>query len=248
MTESTVERNSVWPEDPALRRCHPVFVPLVIVTWGVFVACNGVFGNEHTRSMRNAIQPEAICGPKCVAYILDFYHRPWSNDVLELARAMQWPESNSGVSLGEVAQTLREHGIYCKKLELSDTAQLVWKYPVIVHWRPRGFHSTSERPVGHFVVWLPESKDDAVRYYDGAFGVREINRPGWHRRRSGVVLLTSPVPIHENARVAKYAGLSSDGTFARRVGALVLATGIVSAVLSLLSLRPSEKERCHASD
>lgn len=161
---------------------------------------------------------------------------------------MQWATPEQGTSLNDLARALRENGIYCKAVELSDAARLEWKYPVIVHWRPRDQHSRASRPIGHFVVWLPESGDAIVRYYDGVAGIREINRPGWHRRRSGVVLLTSPVPIDESARVATYAGMSSDGAFARFVGACVLASGTISVFLSLLNVRPSSKECCDVSD
>ena len=145
---------------------------------------------EGVNSERNI--GDLICGPKCVRKILQLYGKE-DEDIIRLVREIQWPDIRKGSPLTNVSDSLEKRGIHTYALEISSSARIVWAYPVIVHVKP-----PADETIGHYVIWLPESKGDKVKIWDGDWGIQTLSSPRFAESRSGVILLTSPVVIENS--------------------------------------------------
>jgi ABC-type bacteriocin/lantibiotic exporter with double-glycine peptidase domain len=169
----------------------------------MFVAMSMLFCEdeqiEETKNETNV--GDVICGPKCVHFLLDYYGKE-QEDIIRLVREIQYPEWREGATLSKVAESLEKRGIYTFAMKIKPSARLVWKYPVIVHLSPR-----PNEQIGHYVVWLPESRDNDLRIWNGDEGMQNHQERTWSKERSGAVLLTSPEPITKPSQAVKWVGL-----------------------------------------
>ncbi len=107
---------------------------------------------------------------------------------VDLVREVQWPELESGTSMGLLAEALNERGIHTFGLQLSRRTRLKWRYPVLVHVDGEG------GGIGHFVVRLPSSSDTVILWC-GVPGVQRLSDGEFAERSTGAVLLTGPGAI-----------------------------------------------------
>lgn len=133
------------------------------------------------------VSPDLICGPRCVHFILK--HFGIESDLIELTKAAQWPDLESGASLKSLSDILIQNGLHTRAIKFSPSAKLNWDFPVIFH------RELDSRKVGHFAVWLPESTLSSVEIWDGIQGKLHQAESSWRAERSGVVLLVAPAPI-----------------------------------------------------
>jgi hypothetical protein len=158
--------------------------------------------NEHIEEPENKKNVgDTICGPKCVRFLLDYYGKE-QEDIIRLVREIQYPELLEGATLSKVAEALEKREIYTFAMKIKPSVRLVWNYPVIVH-----LSSHSEEQIGHYVVWLPDSRDNDLRIWNGDQGIQNHQERIWSQERSGAVLLTSPEPITRPGKAVKWVGL-----------------------------------------
>jgi peptidase C39-like protein len=137
---------------------------------------------------RETNNSESICGPLCVKALLDHYGKP-AEDVTDLIREIQWPDIAAGSTLRAIGEALSKRGIYSQAMQIGPEARLSWPHPVLLHLKEGG------KSGGHYVIWAPPEDPDNERIWMGPSGWR---RGPWNviaGDRSGIILLTSPVPI-----------------------------------------------------
>jgi len=104
-----------------------------------------------------------LCGPLSAHYLVHYYKGASSlNDVL---KQMGWNHSDSPVSLQQIRDCLRQHGINSMAVRLSHRGKYLTRTPVLVH---------TQREGGHFLVLLPTSTADAAETYEP--GIGEVSR------------------------------------------------------------------------
>jgi ABC-type bacteriocin/lantibiotic exporter with double-glycine peptidase domain len=160
---------------------------------------NDIEGDKEIENEKNI--GDAICGPKCVSFLLGYYGKE-QEDIIRLVREIQYPEIREGATLSKIIESLEKRGIYTCTIKVKPSARLVWKFPVIVHLKPR-----SNEQIGHYVVWLPESCNNDLRIWNGDEGMQNYQERTWSKERAGVVLLTSPEPIIKPGKAVKWVGL-----------------------------------------
>jgi hypothetical protein len=136
---------------------------------------------------------DMVCGPRCAQFLLKHYGK--DTDLIELVKEIQWPEFEAGASLQAIDSALQKRGVYTQAIKMDPEATLCWPHPVLLHLNGSG-------TMGHYIVWLPESSEEAVCAWVGLEGVRRGPNEKLARQLSGVVLLTSPVPITSSAEEA----------------------------------------------
>lgn len=153
---------------------------------------------------------DAFCGARCVHRVLQLYQR--NEELTDLIVEFRGGESSGEVPFPELAQALERRGIHSKFVKLGALDILSWKHPAILHVDGN-----------HFVV-LESTGPATATIWDGPGGVTEV--PLWELnwRSSRIVLLTSDVPITEEAyarRELRYAALA--------LGTVLLALGAIQA-------------------
>jgi len=142
---------------------------------------------------------DVICGPKCVQQVLRHYRQ--DEDIVNLIYEMQYPELQKGSGLSNVSAALEKRGIYTFAMRINPSARIVWRYPVIVHYLP-----PAEGALGHYVVWLPQSHENDVYVWDGKNGIQKLDERQWSKKRSGILLLTSPTEIKNPGEALQWSG------------------------------------------
>ncbi|MDR2171775.1 MAG: hypothetical protein LBP59_16650 [Planctomycetaceae bacterium] len=170
---------------------------LILVTTPMLF-CNEKENNEKTEKEKNI--GDVICGPKCVSFLLKYYGK--EEDIIHLVREIQYPELLEGTSLAKIAEALEKRGIYTFAMKIKPSTRLVWKYPVIVH-----LDQSHNEQIGHYVIWQPESRNNDLWIWDGDKDMQNYQERTWSKKRSGVVLLTSPEPITKPGNAVKWVGL-----------------------------------------
>lgn len=135
---------------------------------------------QHTRSTE-----DVVCGPRCLRYILRHYGK--QSDLIDLVRAIQWPDIKSGSSLASIEAVLRKNEIATQALYVPVGANVKWDHPVLIHC------SATEATPAHYIVLLATAGGTA-RIYCGLDGCRSIKLSELASLRSGVVLLTASSP------------------------------------------------------
>lgn len=167
------------------------------VVVALFLARSGALAADQrprtAGSKRNQPGADMICGPRCVQFLVKWYQNK-DEDLIELAREVQWPQVEAGSTLDAVDQALRRRGIHTYPMRLSPSAVLQWRHPAVVRVSPSATSQTKDAPA-HFAVWLPSSANDECWVWNGPSGVERFTEASFARRRSGEVLLTSSEPI-----------------------------------------------------
>jgi len=148
---------------------------------------------------------DPVCGPRCVQFLLKWY-RDEEADLVELVREMQWPELESGCTLDALSSALRKRGIETYAMRIPPEARLQWPHPVVLHLKSHDAAEAADAAgaMGHYVLWLPSSSRAEARVWEGLSGVKTYPNRLLGERRSGAVLLTSPIAIDDpEAAVAK---------------------------------------------
>jgi ABC-type bacteriocin/lantibiotic exporter with double-glycine peptidase domain len=131
---------------------------------------------------------DLVCGPRCVQFVLKWYGI--EAGLIDLVRETQWPGLESGADLASLARAFRNRGITACAVQAGDRRLSDWPYPALVHL-------SGASSLGHFVVWVPaDGPERPPCYWMGLDGYqRDVDET--YYRRSGVVLLTSPIVIAE---------------------------------------------------
>ena len=187
-------------------------IPLLIASQGF--SANSA-SESPTLKAEQTGQGDIICGPRCVAYILEHYGR--DEELVTLVRETQWPRMDQGASLDALRQSLAGRGVHTAAIRISPEAELVWPHPVLVHLKPPASQSRPrsrpENNLGHYVVWLPDSSASHVRLWSGLPGVMTGTRREFVAHRSGVVLLTAPEPIRSTDAAVRRIPLTRHASF-----------------------------------
>jgi len=192
-------------------------------------------GSDSLNHERNI--GDLICGPKCVLEILRLYEKE-DEDLIRLVREIQYPDVRKGATLANIAQALEKRGIHTFAMGISPTARIVWQYPVIVHLNPK-----PGEEIGHFVVWLPESRGDTVQIWNMYARVQQENERLWSTERSGTILLTAPAVIADPGQALKWVGLPFYDQMEDIVAWTILVIGLVFAGKSFRLYRVLWKRR-----
>ena len=150
----------------------------------------------------------AVCGPRCVEFLLHWYDRP--ADVSDLIDELQQGRPYQMVSLTALAEALNKRGVHTKAVKLGWGATLDWPHPVVRH-------STRADGGGHFTVLVPPTDKFPRLVWTGDEGYKRALDERLDGEATGVLLLTSPEPIGDVQPAAKYGPLRS----------LVVAGGVV---------------------
>jgi hypothetical protein len=155
-----------------------------------------------TRRPESSSGGDAVCGPRCVQFLLKWYQDEKA-DLVDLVREIQWPDLESGCTLDAIDRALRKRGIHTFAMRIQPEARLQWPHPAVVHLKSQKAADTPPR-VGHYVVWLPGSSRVKASVWQGLSGVKTYRNRLLEERRSGAVLLTSPIAIDDpEAALAK---------------------------------------------
>ncbi len=171
---------------------------------------------------------EAICGPRCVEFVLNWYDRPV--EVSDLIWELQGGQSDRQVSASALDAALKKRGIHTQLVRISEWKSPTWSYPALLHMR-------NENGSGHFVVWVPPSEGKPSLLWDNGAGFTKALTPSQSARLSGVAILTSREPFPDGPEIEVGSGrplatLNSVG------GGLILGIGI-----ALLVWRTSRRTR-----
>jgi hypothetical protein len=141
---------------------------------------------------------DVVCGPRCVRYVLDWYHVP-SGSLFDLISELQGNQVESGSSMADIRSALEDRGVATAAIHWKPGVPIQSRNPVIVHFPP-GRDSKSRS--GHFVVWLPHSGRGRVRFWNGLNGTETINDNEFYAKMSGPILLTGRTREDVNQIVA----------------------------------------------
>lgn len=136
----------------------------------------------------------AVCGPRCVEFLLHWYDRP--ADVSDLIDELQQGRPHQMVSLAAMAEALHKRGVHTKVVKLGWGATLDWPHPVVRH-------STRASGAGHFTVLVPPRGEFPRLVWTGDAGYKRVLDDRVDGEASGVLLLTSPDPIGEVRPMAR---------------------------------------------
>jgi hypothetical protein len=127
----------------------------------------------------------AVCGPRCVEFLLHWYGRP--TDVSDLIDELQQGKPYQTVSLAAMAEALERRGVHTKAVRLDWGAELDWPHPVVRH-------STRSDGGGHFTVLTPPRAGFPRLVWTGDDGYKRAldDRDGVESR---IFLLTAPEAI-----------------------------------------------------
>ena len=155
-------------------------------------------GQAPTPQARAAAASEdVICGPRCVREALRAYGRG-DEDLVSLAREIQWQDIEAGATLASLAKALETRGISTRAIRLRRDERLCWPHPVVLHFHPEGGNR-----LGHYALWLPPGPDGLERIWAGTQGLKRGTWEEVASGGSGVALLTAPDPIRD-AEAAVY--------------------------------------------
>lgn len=158
-------------------------------------------GPERERPTEEETGGDVVCGPRCVQFLLRWYDKG-DEDLIALARELQWPELEAGASLQGIQVALENRGIHTYPMRVSPAATLQWSHPVLLHLH-RGTDSDDGRALGHYVVWLPSSTGADHDVWNGLAGTSTRPRRHVEGRMSGAILLTSPFPITDPSQAVR---------------------------------------------
>jgi ABC-type bacteriocin/lantibiotic exporter with double-glycine peptidase domain len=165
-----------------MRRNFPTIATAICA--GLWLAAAGLPGSSAEAQSGGDI----VCGPRCVQFLLRHYEAP-DEELIELAREVQWPDFEGGASLEALARCLEARGIHTFAMRIDPGSRLSWPHPVLVHLSGEG------EPLGHYVVWLPSSSNADTHVWSGLTGTRTGPWGRLAAGMSGAVLLTAPAPI-----------------------------------------------------
>lgn len=172
-----------------------------------------------------------LCGPKCINAVFSIYGKT-TYDPLVLAKSLNEFDPNKGTTLRSIASYIEAHGLHCRIVKVDCNSRISWPNPVIVHLTNQSSDST-----GHFVVWDPSlnsSADQSVQFYDGVSEYQSLDIKRWNQCRSGVILLTSPIPIDSNDSPTVALDSSIDSPYYLTISLVALGAGVLSVVSSFL--------------
>ena len=183
----------------------------------------------------------AVCGPRCVEFLLHWYDRP--ADVADLIDELQQGRPYQMVSLAAMAEALNKRGVHTKAVKLGWGTTLNWPHPVVRH-------STRRSGSGHFTVLVPPRGEFGRLVWTGDAGYKPTLSDAADGRASGVYLLTSPEPIGD-ARPAVRRGTlpllaGAGGAVLTAVGGYGLAARGRRRRAATASSHLTEDERCAA--
>lgn len=195
------------------------FAPIVLT---ILMTSNAINGQIIPRPRSGS---DMICGPRCVSYILDYYHKD-QIQLVDLVREMQWPDIEKGATIKSIETSLNSRDVYTKAVKIDPSSRLQWPFPVIVH--------LEEPPeMGHYVVWLPTSTADQEIIWAGLTGLLQGSAAAISEKRSGAVILTSPKPISDISHAARH---RNDTIVTVIKGALALVVVSISTSLVFLTI------------
>lgn len=143
-----------------------------------------------------------VCGPRCIEYLQRYYKRP-QDDLITIIRETHTSTIDRGATSASIIQKLEESGIHVFPMKIEKNVFLKWSNPVILH-----LSSTDENedePIGHYVVWLPESDSQKSVIWDGLKKEYTLPTEELMRKSSGAVFLTSLEPIdHPQHAIEEY--------------------------------------------
>jgi len=135
---------------------------------------------------------EAVCGPRCVEFVLAWYGRPV--EASDLVWELQGGQPDRMVSAAALDEALRRRGVHTRVVRVDGWDAPTWPHPAVLHLRqPNG--------AGHFVVWVPPKDGRAAALWDGREGFTAGLTSTQVTGLSGVVVLTSPDPIPETPTI-----------------------------------------------
>jgi ABC-type bacteriocin/lantibiotic exporter with double-glycine peptidase domain len=183
-----------------------------------------------SRSLGQSPNRSLLCGPKCINNVLMHYGQE-ARDVLEVTKYLSKFDSQRGSRLDEVEKYLNDAGVFTRMIMIDKGAQLAWHSPAIVHLE-------SSTSWNHFVVWYPQDRQLAnqVKIFDGSSDWRLLSKSKWNGMRSGVVLLTSPVPIPSDIHPIRSSLPGQEGPQSVILPTLVFLLG-VSTVYAAVSIK-----------
>ena len=144
-------------------------------------------GSHPIARASHQARPDAVCGPRCVAFVLSYYGKA-NEELMDLAREIQGDSLEEGSSFAELQGSLEQRGIHCRLARVGRWEPISWPEPVILHVDG-----------SHFVV-LQETDGLRVNVWWGLPGSRELSWPRLWARMSRSVLLTSAQPIDPRAK------------------------------------------------
>lgn len=196
---------------------------LIVTTIGAVLILGGASRAQSSRHV--------LCGPKCVNAVFRFYGEQ-EIDPLGMTKFIDDFDNTRGATLQGLRSVLEHHGIHTRLVKISPGAALSWDYPAIFHLEFGG-------DTGHYVTWYPKNKQATsnVEVFDGISRDRRVPISKWQSRRSGVVLLTSPLPIPDAISPVQPFGSMSDDWFHLFCGIFAVLLGATSFVSSIVFFR-----------
>jgi Peptidase C39 family len=182
--------------DSSMIHARKLFVTVFLI---LFCACfvNVAKGATQELDAKSGLESstDIVCGPRCVKYILSQYG--YDLELIDVIRAIQWPEIENGSGLGRIEKFLGEHGIYATSVHIEPQQMLdsSWQHPVILHLKGAENHTG----LGHFVVWLPKTEKygENIEIWNGLNGYQSGTRKALAATLSGYAIFTSPLPISD---------------------------------------------------
>jgi hypothetical protein len=160
--------------------------------------CYSSIASGVGRPEQHPSSSDYFCGPRCVKFILDYFHPPAADeDLYSLVRDIQGIEArtvNAGTSLKQLELALIERGIFTAAVSISSESMksINWKYPILVHTESTNPQTTS---LGHFIVWLPGNDSNPAQLWNGLNGLHPFDHESLDSVMTQAAILTSPQPI-----------------------------------------------------
>jgi hypothetical protein len=156
----------------------------------VFMAVTALVGGRvvaQAPGTSESAQPApAVCGPRCVEFLLHWYGRP--EDVSDLIDELQGGRPYQMVSLAAMAEALNKRAVHSRAVKLGWEATLNWQHPVVRH-------SVRADGCGHYTVLVPPRGEFGRLVWTGEAGYKRALDDESDGEATGVYLLTSPEPI-----------------------------------------------------
>jgi len=165
-----------------------LLVLLIQIAWSPRVSAKTP--DSGASDEKRSVTPDLYCGPRSVKFVLEKYGR--TEDLIDLIRETQWPDSQAGSTLHDLELSLRKRGIYTSFVTIPEGSKLKWHSPIILHMRG----NTPDEP-GHFAVWLPNGTSDQNLVWFGLGQERIVTDRILSEMMSGGMLLTSREEILE---------------------------------------------------
>ncbi len=154
---------------------------------GLLLQPMGARGQEPIAPGKDDSSIDVICGPRCVQRILRYFGKP-EEELYDIVREIQWPDTEAGATLLSVATALERQGVRTYAMKMPRTSELAWPHPVIMH-------IDGDSRGGHYILWYPPTADGLHRVWTGPEGWVKGPWEEVTRGRTGSVLLTAPSPI-----------------------------------------------------